>query len=86
MPTASWQRKGAFLGSLFGFMVRRGVLNARHAKTGAPLGPWTVNVDESNDVVCFTGTHMEMRRGRRSLDGYVETAGGSDVRPGTEVR
>ncbi|MCX5138445.1 hypothetical protein [Streptomyces sp. NBC_00338] len=67
---------GAFLGSLFGFMVRRGLLTARHAKMGAPLGPWTVNVDESNDVVCFTGTHMETRRGWRSLGGYVETAGG----------
>lgn len=67
---------GAFLGCLFGFVIRRGVLTARHAKMGAPLGPWTVNVDDSIDGVCFTGTHMETRRGWRSLGGYVETAGG----------
>ncbi|MDJ0385367.1 hypothetical protein [Streptomyces sp. G-G2] len=67
---------GAFLGSLFGLVVRTGVLAARHAKMGAPLGPWTVTVADSNDVVCFTGTHMETRRGWRSLGGYVETAAG----------
>jgi hypothetical protein len=35
---------GAFLGSLFGFMVRRRVLTARHAKMGAPtlVLKWTV--------------------------------------------
>lgn len=67
---------GAFLGSVFGFMVRKGVLTARQAKMVAPLGPWTVKVDESHDGVCFTGMHMETRRGWRSLGGYVETASG----------
>lgn len=67
---------GAFLGSLFGFVVRRGVLATRHARMVAPLGPWTVTLADSNDVVCLAGTHMETRRGWRSLGGYVETAAG----------
>ncbi|MGP4083504.1 YcxB family protein [Streptomyces sp. KR55] len=66
----------AFLGSLFGLVVRTGVLAARHAKMGAPLGPWTVAVTDSDDAVRFAGPHMETRRGWRSLGGYVETAAG----------
>ncbi|MEE1805616.1 hypothetical protein [Streptomyces sp. BE133] len=35
-----------------------------------------VFVGDSNDAVRFAGTHMETRRGWRSLGGYVETAAG----------
>lgn len=66
----------AFLGSLFGLVIRTGLLAARHAKMGAPLGPWTVTVADSGDAVRFGGTHMETRRGWQSLGGYVETAAG----------
>jgi hypothetical protein len=66
----------AFLGSLFGLVVRTRVLVARHARMGTPLGPWTVTVADSDDAVRFTGTHMETRRGWRSLGGYVETTAG----------
>ncbi|CAM5693893.1 hypothetical protein [Streptomyces aurantiogriseus] len=64
------------LGSLFGFVVRSGVLAARHARMTAPLGPWTVTVADSDDAVRFAGTDMELRRGWQSLGGYVESAAG----------
>ncbi|MFD7441858.1 YcxB family protein [Streptomyces sp. NPDC059909] len=67
----------AFLGILFGLIARTGALAARHARMGAPLGPWTATVaDSGDDGVRFAGTHMETRRGWRSLGGYVETAAG----------
>lgn len=66
----------AFVGALSGLVVRTGVLAARHARMGAPLGPWTVTVADSDDAVRFACTHMETRRGWRSLGGYVETAAG----------
>ncbi|MGW2559934.1 YcxB family protein [Streptomyces sp. NPDC001514] len=66
----------AFVGSLFGLVARTGVLAARHAGMGAPLGPWTVTVTDSDDAVRFTGTDMETRRGWRAFGGYVETAAG----------
>ncbi|GAA3484550.1 YcxB family protein [Streptomyces yanii] len=65
-----------FLISLFGLVARTGVLAARHARMGTPLGPWTVTVADSDDAVRFAGTHMETRRGWRSLGGYVETTAG----------
>ncbi|MET8534543.1 hypothetical protein ABZV67_22095 [Streptomyces sp. NPDC005065] len=46
------------------------------AEVGAALGPWTVTVGDSGGAVHFVGTHMETRRGRRSLGGYVQTAAG----------
>ncbi|MBZ9640351.1 hypothetical protein [Streptomyces sp. PSKA30] len=69
----------AFLGILLGLLVRTGVLAARHARMGAPLGPWTVTVADSGDAVRFAGPHMETRRGWRSLGGYVETGAGRAV-------
>lgn len=66
----------AFLGSLFGLVVRTGVLVARHTEMGTPLGPWTVTVGDSGDAVRFAGMHLETRRGRRSFGGDVETAAG----------
>lgn len=53
----------AFLGSLFGLVVRTGVLVARHTEMGTPLGPWTVTVGDSGDAVRFAGMHLETRRG-----------------------
>ncbi|MFI7360876.1 hypothetical protein ACIBO4_01790 [Streptomyces sp. NPDC050149] len=66
----------AFVGCLLGLVARTGVLAAKHAKAGATTGPWTVTVSDSDEAVCFTGAHMETRRGWRSLGGYVETAAG----------
>jgi hypothetical protein len=65
-----------FCGSLFGLVLRAGVLATRQARMGAPLGPWTVTVADSDDAVRFAGTDMETRRGWRSLGGYVESAAG----------
>lgn len=66
----------ALFGSLVGLAVRTGVLAARHARMGAPMGPWSVSVTDSDDAVRFVGTDMETRRGWGSLGGYVETAAG----------
>ncbi|MGW0937424.1 hypothetical protein [Streptomyces sp. NPDC002666] len=66
----------AFVGCLLGLVARTGFLAAKHAKVGATTGPWAVTVSDSDEAVCFTGAHMETRRGWRSLGGYVETAAG----------
>lgn len=66
----------AFVGCLLGLVARAGVLAARHARTGAAMGPWTVTVSDSDEAVRFMGAHMETRRGWQSLGGYVETVAG----------
>ncbi|MFE7038932.1 hypothetical protein ACFU9X_05590 [Streptomyces atratus] len=42
----------------------------------SPLRAAPLSRRQSNDAVRFAGTHMETRRGWRSLGGYVETAAG----------
>ncbi|AVZ77122.1 hypothetical protein SLUN_38260 [Streptomyces lunaelactis] len=65
-----------FCGLLLGLPLRRGIVAARQARAGAPLGPWTATVADSGDGIRFAGTDMEVRRGWGSLGGYVETAAG----------
>ncbi|HET6357416.1 hypothetical protein [Streptomyces sp.] len=65
-----------FCGMLLGMPLRRGVMAARQARAGAPLGPWTATVVDSGEGIRFAGSDMEVRRGWGSLGGYVETAAG----------
>ncbi|WP_328681958.1 hypothetical protein OG905_38830 [Streptomyces sp. NBC_00322] len=66
-----------FCGMLLGLPLKRGVVAARQARAGVPLGPWTATVSECGEGVRFTGAGMEVRRAGAASSGTWRRRQGS---------